>query len=94
MEFEPAFPASKGQQTHAFERATTGIGQLNVTSVTIYWYNVHGFIFYGIPEIQHETFVLCSWREKFGILLEQKSVFNIYTTSLPHSKFTNACCRF
>jgi len=36
MGFDPAFLASKRQQTHAFERAITGIGQLNVTSVKIY----------------------------------------------------------
>ena len=34
--FEPAIPASNRQQTHAFERAATGIGQLNVMSVIIY----------------------------------------------------------
>ena len=48
MEFEPTFLASKRQQTQAFERSTTEIGQVNATSFTIYWYNVHGIIFYGI----------------------------------------------
>jgi hypothetical protein len=63
--FEPATPATKRQQTHALDRAATGIGLLHLSSGIIYcrvscwtYYNIYKAVTGGMSNHYHSTEVL------------------------------------